>query len=296
MKKEKGLSIIEILVALIIISIIAACVSAAIISGYSMLKKAEHKSRAMSITHVKLQQYLAKSFDELMLNMTESGDDANISQQFEDTQDNAFFSWTVNVTEGTEGNRHVPYKNITVETLYSERNPRNDSVSNRTIRLSNIVTYPLVHILSNGTKFTGANATLYAANRTQYLFDDPDHQPFVPNWRNITTTSGVLNFTYRVPKDIIVMYNLAISYNTTRPPEPFETVFTRCILDGSQVNPPGIITRTPISSQVFINNILEIPNVTAGNHRINVEWCHESRNTTVWLRAYDVTALAVESK
>jgi prepilin-type N-terminal cleavage/methylation domain-containing protein len=293
MKNKKGLSLIEILVALIIIGIIAACVSAAIISGYSMLKKAEHKSRAMSITNVKLQEYLAKSFDEL--GGSESGDDAKISKQFEDTQDNALFNWTVNVTEGTEGVARIPYKNITVETLYRERDPRNQIVSNRTIRLSNIATYPLVHISSNGDKFIGAKMTLYKAPVTKLHFDDPSGN-FAYKWRNITDNKGVLDFNYSVSKDIIVMYNLAISYNSSIHLEPFETVFTRCILDGNSAKKHGIITRTPVMTQIFINNILEIANVARGRHTLNIEWCHEAINTTVWLRAYDVTVLAVENK
>jgi prepilin-type N-terminal cleavage/methylation domain-containing protein len=299
---RRGLSLVEILVVLIITGIIAACVSAAVISGYYMLKKAEHKSRAMSISHVKLQEYLAKSYDGLGGNSTISGDDAEISDQFRDTRDNAYFNWTVSVTLGEEyngslpGSRRIPYKNVTVETLYSEKNPQNETVSNKTIRLSNIVTYPLVHILSNGTKFTGADATLHHAPRTLTGYY-PGMTETQYQWRNITDdTNGVLNFTYRVPKDVIVMYNLAIAYNTSRMPLVNETVFTRCILDGDHSQQHGIITRTPIMSQVFINNILEIPNVTVGAHRVNVEWSHESANTTVWLRAYDVTVLAVEQK
>jgi prepilin-type N-terminal cleavage/methylation domain-containing protein len=291
MKNKKGLSLVEILVALVIIGIIAACVSAAMISGYYMLKQAEHKSRAMSISHVKLQEYMAKSFDELGNNS--SGDDADISQQFEDTQDNAYFNWTVNITNGTENGR-VPYKNITVQTVYSERNPKNESVSSKTIRLSNIATYPLVHILSDGANFTGASATLYKANVTSLHYDDTG---FKYKWGNITNTpSGVLNFSYQVPKDLVVMYNLAITYNSSVKLEPFETVLTRCILDGNSSKQYGIITRTPVMTQVFINNILEVQNVSKGNHKINIEWCHDALNTTVWLRAYDITILAVENK
>jgi hypothetical protein len=67
-------------------------------------------------------------------------------------------------------------------------------------------------------------------------------------------------------------------------------------LDGNSSKDYGIITRTPIMTQIFINNILEIENVTSGYHKINVEWCHDSQTTQVWLRAYDVTVLAVERK
>jgi hypothetical protein len=259
-----------------------------------MLKKAEHKSRAMSISHVKMQEYLAKSFDQLTEN--KSGDDAAISQQFRDTQDNTYFNWTVNITEGLEGVAQIPFKNITVQTLYSERNPRNESVSNTTVRLSNVATYPLVHILSDGRKYTGAAMTLYDAPKTttEYYEGMEDDEY---NWDNITgNTSGVLGFNYRVPKDAIIMYNLAISYDTAHQPSSSETVYTRCTLDGRSTPPLGIITRTPIMTQVFINNILEIENIPAGHHTINVEWCHDSENTTVWLRAYDVTVLAVERK
>jgi prepilin-type N-terminal cleavage/methylation domain-containing protein len=296
MKNKKGLSLIEILVALIIIGIIAACVSAAIISGYSMLKKAEHKSRAMSITHVKLQEYMAKSFDELVEN--DSGDDANISSQFKDTQDNTFFNWTVKVEDGFEGNlQQVPYKNITVETIYTERDPRAGIISSRTVRLANMVAYPLVHILSRGEKFAIGDKTREAPKtKTGYHDGMTDFQY---NWTRITNSTGntgLLRFDYRVRKDVVVMYNLAIFYDTNNKPLTNETVYTRCVLDGNPNIPHGIITRTPIMTQVFINNILELENVTRGNHTLNVEWAHDSATTRVWLRAYDVTVLAVESK
>jgi len=118
-----------------------------------MLKQAEHKSRAMSITHVKLQEYLAKSFDALVGGQKISGDEGNISNAFVETQDNTYFNWTVFIDSAnmTGGNR-IPYKNVTVETKYTEVNPQGKEVNSRTIRLSNIVPYPLIHILSKKSK------------------------------------------------------------------------------------------------------------------------------------------------
>ena len=293
MKNCKGLSLIEILVALIITGIIAACVSAAVIGGYSMLKQAEHKSRAMSIAHVKLQEYLAKSFSELEIGTMPPGTESDISQAFKDTLDNTYFNYTVTIEEGkqTGGSVDVPYKNVTVQTVYTEVNTKGQPVNTKTIQLSNMVPYPLIHISSAGNKYKNRD---YEAPRTDetYQKTHPWIDPADYKWKDITTNGGVLSFNYPVPKDIIVLYNLAITYNTKQPPTPFETVFTHCTLDGGPTE--GFITRTPIMTQVFISNILEIDNVTAGPHAIHVQWSHESNTTQVWLRSYYVTAVAEE--
>jgi prepilin-type N-terminal cleavage/methylation domain-containing protein len=285
MKTPKGLSLIEILVVLVITGVIAACVSASVIGGYYMLKQAEHKSRAMSISHVMLQEFLAMSYETLdkYVDIPQYGNESNISQAFERTRDNTYFNWTVNVKQGEAGGiNNVPYKNITVETLYTEVNTKGEEVSKKTIRLANLVPYPLIHIKANRQNFfEPADETKYEAQHT---------------WGDITPHASVevLEFNYPVPKDVIVMYNLAITYDTAHPPTPIETVYTRCNIDNGAAQ--GIITRTPISTQIFINNILEIDNVAAGPHTIHIQWYQESTVTKVWLRAYDVTIIALERK
>ncbi|MDD5774314.1 MAG: prepilin-type N-terminal cleavage/methylation domain-containing protein [Candidatus Omnitrophica bacterium] len=310
MKNSKGLSLIEILVVLVITGLIAACVSAAVIGGYYMLKQAEHKSRAMSITHVKLQEYLAKSFDSLGPNQTISGDEGNISQAFVQSQDNTFFNWTVRIVNDTIGViNKVPYKNVTVETEYTEVNPQGKEVSSRTIRLSNLVPYPLIHIQSTRDTFGITEFDRYRAPRTDVPYERIT-TPGQYNWGSILgATLNILDFNYAVPKDLIIMYNLAICYDTDHSPGPTQTVLTRCKIDGGQTE--GIITRTPIRSQVFINNILQVENVPAGKHSIQIDWCQEAdpgntrqaagadpwdSGVKVWLRAYDITVVAVEHK
>lgn len=298
MKNSKGLSLIEILVVLVITGLIAACVSAAVIGGYYMLKQAEHKSRAMSITHVKLQEYLAKSFDSLGPDTVITGSENNISNAFVETQDNTYFNWTVIIkNDRTTGSvNEVPYKNVTVQTNYTEVNPQGKQVNSRVIQLSNIVPYPLIHILS---KRGDIDDDSHKAPRTT--------RPYVSgmtaaqyNWGGILQTPEVMSFDYAVPKDLIIMYNLAIFYDTDHSPGPEQTIMTRCRIDNGKTE--GIITRTPIRSQRFINNILQVENVPAGQHKIKIEWCQEAgnpdwdANVAVWLRAYDVTVVAVEHK
>jgi len=258
-----------------------------------MLKQAEHKSRAMSITHVKLQEYLAKSFDALVGGQKISGDEGNISNAFVETQDNTYFNWTVFIDSAnmTGGNR-IPYKNVTVETKYTEVNPQGKEVNSRTIRLSNIVPYPLIHILSKKSKDILPEGRYEAPRTKRRYYAGMTENEY--NWKNIIDDSKVLEFNYAVPKDLIIMYNLAVSYKTETPPDPDETILTRCRIDNGKTE--GIITRTPIRSQVFINNILQVENVSVGPHTVNIEWCHESDNpgVKVWLRAYDITIVAVE--
>jgi prepilin-type N-terminal cleavage/methylation domain-containing protein len=288
MRNRKGLSLIEILVVLIITGILAACVSASVIGGYYMLKQAEHKSRAMSITHVKLQEYLARSYDNLTPD-SYSGTESNISDAFYRTRDNTYFNWTVNVTQGDESG--IPYKNVTVETLYTEVNTKGVPVSAKTIRLSNLIPYPLIHIQANRKDDPVSDPAPHTNGVYKSTWALADYR-----WGNITREPSVLSFNYSVAKDVIVMYNLAINYNTTKPsPDPTHTVFTRCVLNDNITQTQGIVTRTPILTQIFINNILQVNNVPRGPHSLQIQWAQENA-TDVYLRAYDVTIIAFEHK
>lgn len=293
MKDKKGLSLIEILVALIVVGIIAASVSAAVIGGYMMLKQAEHKSRAMSIAHVKLQEFLSKGYSNLTPGYY-NGTEDDISTIFKDTADNTYFKWEVTVTQDKmPGAIKVPYKNIEVCSQYFEKNTKGQVVDSKVVRLINVVPYPLIHVAAAQAKFFGVNQKKHkaptAAGKYASGWSDAMYK-----WGNITSPANhVLGFNYPVGKDLVLMYNLAITYDTDNSPAPGDTVFTRCLLDGT--HPHGIITRTPIQSQIFINNIVEIPNVPAGNHTISLEWSKEN-STEVYLREYDISILAVEHR
>jgi len=312
MKHVKGLTLVEILVSLIIVGLIAAAVSAALLGGYYMLKQAEHKSRAMSITNVMLQGYLAKSYENLDENKpAPSGTEEDISDIFNTTQDNTEFNWVVNISKHhTGGPIAIPYKNIEVITAFSEKNTQGVKSSQKEVRLANMVPYPVIHAGTTRSAEIYRDNT-YVAPVTRY--DNQDYSNWTDsdyNWKNITNALFVQKFNYEVPKDLFVMYNIAISYDTKKMPLASHTVYTRCLLDGM---PPwnetlhayepsyGVITRTPIKSQIFINNIFQIRNVTntGKDHTIQIEWAKDKsasigNETIVSLREYDITVLAVE--
>jgi len=312
MRKTKGLSLLEILVAIIIVSIIAASVSAAVIGGYYMLKQAEHKSRAMSIAHVKLQEFLAKGYSNLTANKdyhgTEkvySGNETDISPIFETTRDNTEFSWYVNVSNGstndlpiasTTGSAiNIPCKYVEVFANYTEKNIKNKIVDSKSVRLFNVVPYPQIHVLTGqGQFFTAALKKKHKAPKTNGKYSsgwsDSDY-----HWKNITSpATNVTVFRYPVAKNFVLMYNLAISYDTDNTPLADDTVFTRCLIDG---HPKGLVTRTPIESQIFINNIVEVSDIHKSNvnRTISIEWAKEG-DTDVYLREFDVSVLAVENR
>ncbi len=283
--KKQGVTFIEILVSLVILSLILSAVAAALFGGFRMLKQAEFKSRAMGIAYFKMSQALSKTYSGSLNNTTVP----QLWTGFNDTE--AEFFWSITATPEESDKAHIPYKNITVVCSYAIKNPDGTLDKPREVRLSNIIPYPYIHSRSKKVDWneTTGNYPL-ALNASQS--DRPDPADF----RDILSPE-VIGFNFEVNKDLVVLYNLAIEHEPDfadqEPPPGNQTVYTECLMDNKQIW--GITTRTPIISQPFINNALVIQNVSAEPHTLQIRWCKDPSNGKVKLRSYEITVLAYEN-
>jgi len=255
--KKKSFTLIEIVVSLVIMGIGLTAVTVTFFGGRFILKQAENKSRAISVATVKMEEHLAKTFSGLggleKPVLVDIGTDAG-------SEDKIPVDWKVSISTQWETNSKlgikVPYKVIEVNTFYNEKSP-NNQVTRKNVKLVNIVPYPYMH--------------------TESLHFEPETSgQSVPSGHFEAINSLSLSFNYPVAKDIMLIYNIAISIDDSTNIKSTDTIYTACRLDGEH-NFRGTQTRTPISMQPFISNVVPIDNVSADkNHTLSIEWMKET--------------------
>ena len=255
--KRKSFTLVEIVVSLVIILIGLSAVTVTFLGGKFILKQAENKSRAIGIATVKMEEYLAKTFAGLggldTPSKTDIGTDAG-------GEDKIPVDWKVNISTQWEVNKDlgikIPYKVVEVNTFYNE-NSSNSQIVRKNVKLINIVPYPYMH--------------------TQSIHIEPASVgQIVPSEHFEAINSLSISFNYPVAKDIMLIYNIAISIDNSTDIKATDTIYTAAYLDG-EPNFRGTQTRTPISMQPFISNVVPIDNVSAdATHTLNIEWMKQT--------------------
>jgi len=243
-----------------------------------MLKQAENKSRATSVAAQKLEEYLTKSFEGL-------GGLTQLTQVFNDVDTGGGggdvpVAWRVDISTEWETNTslniRIPYKLIQATASYNEENP-SGAAQRRTVRMTNIVPYPYMH--------------------TQTLKIEPSSSsgPTIPAGSSYVPINGLsLNFNYPVKKDVMVIYNISIHIDNSTGIQSSDTIYTACFLDGG-INPQGTETRTPISMQPFISNIVALEDVSADrNHTIQIGWMKDTNSGTIRLKEANLVIISTE--
>lgn len=244
-----------------------------------MLKQAENKSRATSVAAQKLEEYLTKSFSGLggLTQLTQAYSDVDTGSGGGDVP----VDWRVDVSTKWEVNAalgiRIPYKLIEVTAFYNEENP-SGAVQRRSVRLTNIVPYPYMH--------------------TEVLKIEPSSgsAPVVDSGAYKSISGLSLTFNYPVKKDIMVIYNISFHIDNDSGIQSTDTIYTACFLDG-KVNPEGTQTRTPISMQPFISNVLAIDSVSADtNHTIQIKWRKDTLAGRIRLKEANLIIVSTEKQ
>ena len=273
-KRTKGFTLIEILIAVILIGIGVAGTIGVLTAGSFFLKRAENKSKAVSVASVQIERYLTRSYSDLITG-SYSGSSGKID-------------WEVDVQEKKEGNCSggggcIPYKEISVSAAYPEESV-SGNVKYKRINLANIVPYPYIHLEHQAIGATGQEV-LSGSNSNDYQ----------------AINGLTYDVTYPVGKDIMVIYNIAIDVEDSTSIAADDTILTSCFLDGQQ---KLIETRTPIVTQPLINNLIEVDakpkGVTANKlHRIEIKWYKRTNLPnagTITLKKANVIIIAFEAK
>jgi len=284
--QRKGLSFVEILVSLVLLSLIMAAVAAALSGGFSLLRKAEYKSRAMGIAYLKMNEALTHTY--ASADLQERHDQG---WDFSDTD--AQFNWSLDIEEDITARSGIPYKNITVTCAYRERFPDGTLGVPKEVRLANVVPYAYIHSVNSSAVFGYPHYIPICPASAHTIPQNTDFQPLNHDGSPVATVN------FKVPKDLIVFYSLAIKYQKDSSqvnPESYKTVYTRLLVDGVSY---GVTTCTPILSQPFINNIVTIPNRDENkNHKLQIQWTRDAYGSNcgvVELKTYDVNVLAYEN-
>lgn len=269
-RSAAGFVLLEILVSLIIAVLIFSGVLLSVNSCLVFLKRAENKSRAMSVTVTTLDRYMSKSYSALVPGTTTGR---------ENFGEHTAFNWEAVVSEEGEGPvaTRVPYKKITVTTSYGDEGA-NGVVVPKQIRLVNVVPYPFIH--------------------TRVLHEIPADvsAPSVPSGTLAApryATLKTLEVNYNVAKDLMIIYNIAIKNTSVTGLREVDTILTRCLLDG--VYQP-IETRTPIISQLLISNVVGINGVRPGPHTIELQWFKDTAQGRTILKEINAIVVACEHK
>ena len=201
------------------------------------------------------------------------------------TDSSGFFHWTVNISDNiktakaSSGKDNIPYKLVEVLCSYDEENI-NGSIVKKTVRLTNIIPYPLIHLV------TGVNEPSLDIEATH-------GPPF--NGNPLIT----IPFKTLVRKDLMVVYNIAIDVEDTltNSIQPSDLVVTKCFLTDKgkgKETEREIPTGTPVLSQPSISNSIGINDLTRGNYELRIRWYKEQNRGIIKLKKINVIILLVE--
>lgn len=265
---KKTLTLIEVLIALILIGIGLAAAAGVLTAGRYFLKRTENRARAMSLAYQHKESLMAKSYQGLVLG-TDSG---SVQLGGEGTD----FHWATRVAQKYEND--IPWKKVDIEVKYLETDIRGaETGKTNRVYLTTLVPYPYVHVESRVIQ---------------------EHCCTVGN--NQTTINGLsIPIDYPVEKTIVVAYNIILGYGHTENVEGGDLILTQTYLDGVA---KSVETGTPILTQPVINNIADIGAVSPGEHTIEVRWeKHRPRGGAggvggdIYVREAEIVIIAYEN-
>jgi prepilin-type N-terminal cleavage/methylation domain-containing protein len=290
--KDKGFTLLEVLVAAILISLALAAIAGVLNTGKYFLMRAEDEARAMSIAFAEKERLLSRSFSTL-----ETGSSANCTWCTEPVnpiytdyiQDG--FNYTIEVKEericdpADPNCIPVPFKNITIKVRYEDYDLSGLATGKyKRVSLQNMIPYPYVHFepvmidvacnVADGCSVpSGSGPAAYQ------IIGNLTHR--------LNTTVN-----YPVDKDIQVIYNLAINVENALGINGSDTIYTRCFVDGVGQD---VEARTPIASQPSISNIIAVDDLARDtNHTIDIRWYKDTAAGSISLTRGSMVIVSFE--
>lgn len=298
-RDEKGFTLLEVLISALLIVIGVGSIGMTVVSVRRFFKNSEDRSRAMLLAYSKIEECLAKGY---------SGVPAPSS--FSDNESG--FSWSLDVSAQTASGSiaNIPYKKAEVVVSYTADKGSGGINSKKFIRLTNILTYPIMHATS--VRLDGGSAdeaqVPWESSTASEFSDASVVGPEDADKDGDGAYLKVEGLKYNVKKDMQVIYSIAL--NVDDPDGEIrstDTVYTACFLDGDR---KGLVSRTPLSIQPSFSNSLVLEDVEKDvSHTIEVRWYYSNmykkgadtfdskyENTKISLRQAVLTVLAAESK
>ncbi len=325
-ESQKAITLIEMLVAVVLIGSAMAAATVVYVSGGRFLKQAENKMKATNVAYAQLQEQLGRSFTELadatspITGIACMGDTWSLDNYTTEADciaaDGIPFSWNTVITQLADGG--IPYQHVGVTVNYDDVR-RDSQLLAKSVFLDNIVVYPQVHIDS----YESPEIIVGSGQLCPFgLIDTITEIPLPGSYQPIS--DHVLELPpYSAPKRIEVYYSIAIEVedDTGLSPEGPDTIFTRAFLvnrdDATDRWPITTETRTPILWQPFFSsagaedlitrgsppNQTTAPLLPNANYDIKIEWFKntaddvtfaQQNEAIVRLRQINIVALLFE--
>lgn len=262
-------------------------------------KKFEDDSLGMNVAYVKLQEFLAQSYETLGTKCSSGHNSCTrtpntggfignlLTETGEDNKLNLNVNWTAQVNKNYEDGalKRIPFKEIELRTNYFVRDTEGlASLKERQVRLTHIIPYPLIH--SQYLELNGAgsapvdNASCISPPCTASTFRGTN--PIVDNHgRRLSLTVN-----YEVPKYVWIYFNIVLDVRNADGVGVFDTLYTTVrVMDASgnivNLNPTQrtlVLSQRVINGVVSYRGILKMPeNIWLGtrpneNYNIEVFW------------------------
>ncbi|MFO8052369.1 MAG: prepilin-type N-terminal cleavage/methylation domain-containing protein [Candidatus Omnitrophota bacterium] len=261
--RKKSFSLLELIVASVLIGIGIAGVAGVLTSGLYFLKRAENKARAMSLAYRKKESLMTKSYETLTIGKDSGKEDR--------------YRWTTEVREFDEGG--IPWKKVEVEVNYPETTMGSgQDQATKKVFLTNLSVYPYVHSETQVIDSICNTGSCVVANGVKKVIGSSSRQLSI-------------DIDYPVDKQILVSYNIVLGYEDVGGVDPVDLILTQTFLDDYS---KSVETGTPILTQPVINNVVNIGSVSAGPHRIDIRWEKNTSDGNIYIKKADMIIIAYE--
>ncbi len=301
-RNVKGLTLLEVLVMAIIISVLAVASSTALFNGLGFLKEAEDTSRAASLAYSMMEYSLSRGYEHL----------DSVGPLTYKWPDNLLSEYRIVVKNGTQHSdyhRPIPFKEVNVTASYW-RNQTFRSKTKRSIFLSNKVPYPTIHTqnykyVAPATKWkipqdasvtgiTETNAADMVRNRYKPMPFDDFNKTYLP-----------VDIDFDVPKDITFQICVSIRPAEDTKMEDVDSASTmrlQPIFDDDEIF--GLTGLgggwSPLKSQQVQCQVVTRKNAKKGPHKLSVRWIQDEVTTATnkvdfYLKQVEVSVMATEA-
>lgn len=295
-KKQKGFTLIEILVSVVIIATGASFLAGMFATGRYFIQQSRNKAIAMSIAAHRLDQWQARSYTSLS-DAVVNPNNYNLGGQEARGVGGKNFNWQVNLTQsdmradtGLAGVAPVPFILVEIEVTYPEDTILKKTIE-KTVNLTGYKPYPYTHIENRLISGVGGTAIPTSLTNT-----------YTSCVNDVCGGNDALevSFSYPVEKDVKIIYNIALDVVNAAGVGSTDTIYTQCFLweNGVPVGPIPIETRTPIVSQPHIANIAAITNMlTRGRqYTVGIRWYKDTAAGVVRVDSAELITIATEAE
>jgi len=286
--RRLGFTFIEVLISLILLGIGLSFSARVFVAGRYFMKESINKTRAMEITSIHMDEYLTKSYDELVPVTTDLVTEGGFTwHAVISAADKTPVSPKVNI---------IPYKKIEVICEYDEQNINGVSAKKR-VRLENLVVYPNMHIYSLAASPVTKEAKCYGSPCTTSAAVAATYDSAIMD----------LDFETKVRGDLVIFYNIAINITNKLNIGASDLIFTKCFitnLSSGNAQQYNIQTGTPIMTQLTVNNVVSVDRwpssstlangLPAGKYKLRIVWFKDTDKGTIMGKKANIVMYHVE--